>query len=131
VIRDQIRYHDTTSKIQFCKYQKIQNKFVSVYEMCLHSLRYLEPNTKYTQRNKNDKLLYEVFLSFCDNIHVGFIFLFLCMYFEYGSENCREYKVNTHKFIGKCFWLLVISLFKKIKVHFKILKNYENKSGHC
>jgi hypothetical protein len=56
---------------------------------------------KYTNINKNDKFLckqcYFMFSYFYDIIHVGFVFLYLCVYFQFCSLNSKDDKYISHE----------------------------------
>jgi hypothetical protein len=55
--------------------------------MCLQSLEFEEPNSKYTKRNEKDKY-YSCWI---------FSFSFLFVYFESGSENSRDGKNTSYE----------------------------------
>jgi hypothetical protein len=48
-------YHDITLQFSKYKWQKKLNKIVGGHKMSLQSIDFLEPNSKYTKRNKKDK----------------------------------------------------------------------------
>jgi Fe2+ transport system protein B len=86
--------HDTTLKIQNYKFFKRNSECLQY--LCLQSQKFSKQNSKYTQRNKKERLIVNSVI--CAFVFLGILFMLdlsfslLSVHCEFGSENFRDCK---------------------------------------
>jgi hypothetical protein len=63
-----------------------------IFTRCVFTiLEFSEPNSEYYANKRY------LCMSFHDTIHIGFVILFLCAPFKFGSENSRDCKATSYE----------------------------------